>query len=113
MRLFVVFDLKTILIVKSKDGLITAHDIFHGTGTKIEKNGERHLGAVIGSDTFKNKFVSEKVQKWCQDVKQLSSIATEEPQAALTAYTKSICHRWTFVQRTIQGVSELFQPLED
>ena len=68
---------------------------------------------MIGSDTFRNKFVSEKVQKWCQDVKQLSSIAAEEPQAALTAYTKSICHRWTFVQRTIPGVSELFQPLED
>jgi hypothetical protein len=43
----------------------------------------------------------------------LSSIAVEEPQAAFTAFTKGICHRWTFVQRTIQGLSHLFQPLED
>ena len=43
----------------------------------------------------------------------MSSIAVEEPQAALTAYTKGICHRWTFIQRTIPGISHLFQPLED
>ncbi len=104
---------KTILIVKSSETLKTAQSVFHGTGIKIECSGERHLGAVIGSDTFKNTYVAEKVQKWCQDVKQLASIAVEEPQAALTAYTKGICHRWTFVQRTIPGISHLFQPLED
>ena len=104
---------KTNLIVKSNEDFINAQDIFKGTGIKIKLTGERHLGAVIGNEAFKNKFVSEKVQKWCQDVKQLSSIAVEEPQAALAAYTKSICHRWTFVQRTIQGISHLFQPLED
>ena len=28
-------------------------------------------------------------------------------------YTKSICHRWVFVQRTIPNISDLFIPLEE
>ena len=42
----------------------------------------------------------------------MSEIALDEPQAALSAFTKALCHRWTFVMRTIQGTSELFIPLE-
>jgi len=104
---------KTVLIVKNSEDLDLAQKAFSGTGIKIESEGERHLGAAIGSEVFKNKYVSDKVHKWCQDIKLLSSIAVEEPQAALTAYTKGICHRWTFIQRTIPGISHLFQPLED
>ena len=37
----------------------------------------------------------------------------EEPQAALSAFTKCICHRWTFIQRTISNVKHLFIPLEE
>ena len=46
-------------------------------------------------------------------VDELSTLAVEEPQIALSAYTKGICHRWTFIQRTLDGISPLFQPLED
>ena len=31
----------------------------------------------------------------------------------LTAYTKALCKRWYFVQRTISYISHLFQPLEE
>ncbi len=34
------------------------------------------------------------------------------PQAALSAFTKCICHRWTFIQRTMPNISHLFAPLE-
>ena len=47
------------------------------------------------------------------DVKQLASIAKDEPQISLTAYSKALCMRWCFVQRTISNISHLFQPLEE
>ena len=72
-----------------------------------------YIGAVIGSEAFRTKYVSEKVSKWVQDVVELSKIAVEEPQAALSAYTKGICHRWTFIQRTIPDIKELFTSLEE
>ena len=71
------------------------------------------MGAVIRSDEFKHKYVSSKVKNWIDDLRQLAEIAVEEPQAALSAYTKCISHRWTYIQRTIPKIKHLFIPLED
>ena len=103
---------KTILIVKSKELLPAAKALFGHSGMKIICDGERHLGAAIGSKEFRESYVSTKVAKWVKDVEELSTIATDEPQAALSAFTKALCHRWTFVQRTIPDTKHLFIPLE-
>ena len=52
------------------------------------------------------------MSKRVQDVEELSLIAKDEPQLALAAFTKALCHRWTFVQRTIPNIEHLFDPLE-
>ena len=44
---------------------------------------------------------------------QLSSIAEEEPQLAYCAYTKAMCMRWCFLQRTVPNTKEYFAPLEE
>ena len=104
---------KTVLIVKSLEFLPTANSLFANTGIKISLEGERHLGAVIGSENFRKEYVSNKVKGWVKDVLDLADIAKEDPQLAYSAYTKGLSHRWTFVQRTIKDISELFNPLED
>ena len=104
---------KTVLILKDESLRTKAKKLFEDSGMMITCEGERHLGAVIGSDDFRKRYVSDKVAKWGEDVTELAKIAIEEPQAALSAYTKGICHRWTYVQRTIPGIKDLFQPLED
>ena len=58
---------KTILIVKD-DQLEKAQEIFGHTGVKITTEGERHMGAAIGSENFKETYVRNKVSKWVQDV---------------------------------------------
>ena len=42
-------------------------------------------------------------------------VAKEEPQIAYSAFafTKGLSSRWCYIQRTIEGISELFKPLED
>ena len=90
-----------------------AKTIFKDSGIVVGLDGERHLGAVIGSAAFKQKFVQKKIEQWVQDVEQLSTIAKNEPQLALTAFTKALCMRWSFMQRTISDISHLFQPLEN
>lgn len=103
---------KTILIVKEqfKDKAI---EIFGDCGVKITTEGERHMGAAVGSLTFKEEYVSKKVAKWVEDIQELTSIAQDEPQAALSSFTKAISHRWTYIQRTIPNISHLFLPLEE
>ena len=68
---------------------------------------------MIGSPEFKERYVKKKIDSWITDVEQLSAIAKDEPQVSLSAFTKALCMRWSFVQRTISQIGHLFQPLED
>ena len=103
---------KSILIIKGPSLLQEAQRLFADTGVEISLNGQRHLGAVIGTDSFKHQYVTSKIKKWINDLKDLAKNTLEEPQAALAAYTKGICHRWTFIQRTVSNIADLFNPLE-
>ena len=67
---------------------------------------------VIFYKIIKINYVKEKVDKWIEDLEELAKLAVDEPQIALSAYTKGLCHRWAFIQRTIPGISTLFLPLE-
>jgi hypothetical protein len=90
-----------------------ANRIFEGTGIKITLTGERHLGAVIGSEEFRDEYIRSKVSKWVEDIEQLSTIANDEPQLAYAAYTKALSMRWCFLQRTIPNIKHYFEPLEE
>ena len=110
---------KTVMIVKTAELLEEACEIFRGTGITNDFQGDRHLGAVIGNQDFKEKYVRKKINNWNKDVEQLSTIAQDEPQLALNAcmrcpLNKGPTHivlwmRWSFVQRTIINVVHLFQ----
>ena len=54
---------KTWLIVK-EERLEEAKQFFQDTGVKISYDGKGHLGSAIGSRTFVESFVKEKVSKW-------------------------------------------------
>ena len=74
----------TILIVK-ESFQANAKAIFGKSGINVSTRGERHMRAVIGSERFKDGYVSKNVQKWDQNIEQLSNIAKDEPQAACPA----------------------------
>ena len=103
---------KTVLIVK-EEYVAKSKEIFQGTGVTISSTGERHMGAWVGSEIHKEIYVQEKVNKWIKDVEELARLAIEEPQAVYACYTKAVSHRWSYVQRTIPGISHLFAPLEE
>jgi hypothetical protein len=104
---------KTILIVKDPELVPLAENVFSQTGIKITHTGERHLGAVIGNATYRTEYVNEKIDKWVKDVEQLATLAVDEPQLAYAAYTKAMCMRWCFLQRTIPNSGQYFHPLEN
>ena len=83
---------KTVLILKDKSLLLAAKLLFGDTGIEISCDGERHLGAVIGSKEARETYVKKKVEKWVKDVEELSEIGLDEPQAALLGFTKALCH---------------------
>lgn len=103
---------KTHLIVKNLEDLERAQLLFAGDGVKVTIDGERHIGAVVGSDEFRKEYIAKKVEKWVKDVEELTEIAKDEPQIALSAFNTGLSQRWKFVQRTVKDTGEFFNPLE-
>jgi hypothetical protein len=59
-------------------------------------------------------ILSSKISTWVQTVGQLSMMASEKhSHSAYTGYTKSLQHQWTFLQRVVPNIDDMFQPLED
>ena len=50
---------------------------------------------------------------WMDSLKNLVRIARTNPHLAYSNFTRSLKFKWSYVQRTIPDISELFQPLED
>ena len=103
---------KSCLVVKPEKEK-EARQIFSETSLMITTNGQKHLGAVIGSENYKIEYVQSKVQEWNDELVRLSEIAKSEPHAAYTAFTFGMKHKWTYTQRTIPDISELLIPLEN
>ena len=102
---------KSVLIVKP-ELYDSGVEIFNGSGVVVTKDGQRHLGAVLGTKEFKEEYVGEKVAEWVKEVEALTDLARTEPHAAYSAYTHGLQHRWRYVMRTIPDISPLLRPLE-
>ena len=112
---------KTWLVVKSQY-LSEARTLFADTGIRIteegldddgETDGQRYLGAAIGSVSFIHQYVRNKVRTWVRELEDRCDLGKTEPQLAYAAYTMGLCKRWTYVMRTIPNISDLFAPLEN
>ena len=64
---------------------------------QVTSVGQRYLGSFIGTEEGKEQFVKDKVDEWCADLRQLSEIATREPQAAYSAFIFGLSKRWNYV----------------
>ena len=80
---------KTWLLVKPEHHQTEAEECFRGTGVNITTEGLRHLGAVLGSDSFVEAFVRSKVSAWVIEVNRLAEFANCHLQAAYTALTRA------------------------
>ena len=98
---------KSWLIVKDENKLQEAEYIFRHSSIKITTAGKRHLGAALGTDEFKNSYMSEKVNEWCSKMQRLSEIANSQPHAAYAAYIHGEQHKYTHFMRTIKDISDL------
>ena len=78
---------KTHLIIKGSH-LSAASSVFGDTQVKITSEGRPHLGAALSTtSSFPELYVKCKVERWCEELLQLCSIAHTHPQAAFAAFT--------------------------
>jgi len=62
---------KTILLVQDSSLMQAAWKIFKDDGIKITDQGERILGSVIGTESFREQYIKNKVETWVKDLQSL------------------------------------------
>ena len=70
------------------------------------------MGAALGSNVFLERYISEKVETWVDEVTKLAEFALSEPQACYAAYSFGLKHQWTYFLRTLPDIEVLLEPLE-
>ena len=99
------------LILKSNELSEYAKELF-GETVNITVEGKRHLGACIGSASYKQKFCEKKVEGWTGELENLCEIAKTQPQAAYAAYTKGYRSKFTYFMRTIKNFEDFLLPID-
>ena len=103
---------KTYLVVKQEYEEV-AKAAFIDTDVHITTQGKRHLGAALGSKSFTEEYVNNKVQGWTDDIMNLAKVASSQPHAAYAAYMHGLSSRWSYLLRTISDIGDLLQRLEN
>ena len=103
---------KTWLVVKEKE-YDEAARIFQTTNVQITTEGRRLLGAALGTATFTEDFVGDRVAALEQELDTLAKVAQTQPQAAHSALVHGLASKWLYLARTIPEISEELQPLEN
>ena len=104
---------KSWLILKYENELENSKLLFSNTAIKITTNGKRHLGAALGTKTFKDEYVQEKVEALCKEITKLADFAKTQPHAAFSPYIHGQQHRFTYFLRTIEGMEDYLKPLDN
>ena len=103
---------KSWLITKNPGLLQEAKNLFKGTELNYTIEGQRHLGAAIGSDVFRKSYATEKVKSWCDEIESLCVFAKSQPHAAYTAFCHGVIHKYTYFLRTIPQMETYLEPLD-
>ena len=87
--------------------------MFSDSKVKIRTEGKRHLDAAIGTNEFRIKYVTEKVNEWCEELKPLPNFAKSQSQALYAAVCFAEQNKHSYFLRTIPSMSELMKPVEE
>ena len=90
-----------------------ANDVFAQSNVNITTSGKRHLGAVIGSESYKKEYVSDLVNDWKKQLETLSMMAEIEPQSAYAAFVFGFRSKLAYFMRTIPDLNNLLVPIEE
>ena len=103
---------KSWLIVKSGELAKEAKRVFGGE-VNITTEGQRHLGAVIALQEYKDQYCEEKVRVWKEEIERLSEIAKSQPHAAYSAFTKGYKSKFTYFMRRIGSFEDDVDPIQE
>ena len=96
------------LIIKPEREQAT-REVFRDTAINVTIEGHKH---PLGSRSFLEEYVGEKVDKRVNEVTKLADFAILQPRASCAVFTFGLRHHWTYFLRTLPDIVELLEPVE-
>ena len=84
-----------------------------GDSVKITTDGKRHLGAALGSRTYRDEYATNMVNDWLNQMETLCEIAKTYPQSAYCAYKRGFSAKFTYFKRTIPDFGTYLEPIQE
>ncbi|MCP4457119.1 MAG: hypothetical protein GY816_03685, partial [Cytophagales bacterium] len=78
----------------------------------VTTEGHKYLGSFIGTAEGVADFVTQQIESWVNDIKDLARIAEMEPQLAYSAFIYGTAKKWQYLMRTTPDINHLLNPLE-
>ena len=85
---------------------------FKDAKVKITTQGNRDLGAFIGTRVATRDYLAGKIERWANQINLLAKIAKTHPHAAHAGYVHGLRGKWVFMQRTMAVAAEMLNSLE-
>ena len=86
---------------REKNFLMEVQNLLANSRVNTTAEGKRHLGAVIRSTEYRDKYVQDLVKDWDTQLTILSTIAEKQPQAAYLAFASRLKSKLNYYLRTI------------
>ena len=102
---------KTWLIVKNEETKTYAQNVFNNE-IQITVDGQRHLGAVVGSAQFKDDYCNGLVSHWQSIMKKLVEVSESYPQAAYVGFRRGFLSKMMYFFRTIPDFQNYLKDLQ-
>jgi len=83
------------------------------TKIRVTSEGRKHLGAKIGSESFKLQYLQTKVEQWSKELQNLIEIAKSDPQAAYSCFVTGFKQKLNYVMRTIPDSSNSLRKIDE
>ena len=96
-----------------EDKLGEARNVFNDSNVNITIEEKRHLGAVIGSNKYREEYMKDLVNDWNNQLVLLSSIAESQPQTVYSAFVSDFKSKLSYFMGAIPGISQFLYPLEE
>ena len=95
------------LVTKPEQEEEAAKEVFGKTMSNITTEQWKNLGVhvALGSRSYLEEYVGEKVEGWVNQVTNLAEFASSQPQVSYATFTFGLQHRWTYFLRMISSVS--------
>ena len=89
-----------------------AEKLFENSKINVTVNCKRHLGAVIGSQEYRDEYVINKTDQIANELNNLCEIAKLKLQAAYSCFVSGFKDKQNYTVRTITDISHLLKAID-